>query len=310
MIIAFIFLLVIPSKALTKESVVYGQDNRKDVFQTYNYLHKMLAHSTAGMISNQRISIGTVENSIAISSKHKIGKALNLCSSERFINQNLLAKCSGFLVRNDILVTAGHCLAYDKERPQKDACRDNSWVFGLHMEDSNNINLESISNDRVYKCKKILKLKRDKFEDYAVIKLDRRVVGIRSLRYRTSGKIKSSAKLVVIGHPSMLPTKITDNGSILDNNNPYKFYTNLDTFQGSSGSAVFDSKTGLLEGLLVSGKTDYIVTRPNDSKSCRVVNTCNHSGSKCDFTPEKGTKEAKGEAVTRITTLTRYFRYN
>lgn len=308
--VAILLALVLSNTLLAKESVVYGDDNRKDIYETYNYLHKLLAESTAGMVNNKKITKNSGRGSVSITAKHKLGKAFKLCSSERFKNQKLLANCSGFLVNEDTLVTAGHCVTYDEERPDRDVCRDYSWVFGLSMDSSTSINLTNISKDRVYKCKKVLKVKWDRYEDYAVIKLDRKVVGRKPLKYRTSGKVRSSTKLVVIGHPSMLPTKVSDNGSIIDNTDHYKFYTNLDTFQGNSGSAVFNSKTGLLEGILVSGKTDYTLSRPLDPKSCRVVNTCSTSGRRCEFKPEKGKKEAKGEAVTRITNISRYFRYN
>lgn len=306
--IALLLILAITTTTtFAKEMVVYGDDNRLDVYESYNSLHKKLADSTAGMVNKKKISTSFTSGYTKITARHKLGSAFGLCSSEKFVNQRLLANCSGFLVSEDTIVTAGHCMAFSPDRPMDDACKDNSWVFGLHMKSASHINLTNISPNKVYNCKKVVKVQYDGYQDFAVIKLDRPVVGIKPLKFRTSGKISSSTPLVVIGHPSMLPTKISDGGQVTDNSGNYKFMTNLDTFQGNSGSAVFNSRTGQLEGILVSGKTDYMHSRPLDKKSCRIVNVCNNSGSNCAFKPAPGRREASGEAVTRITTLTKYF---
>lgn len=305
--ITLFLILAISTTTFAKEMVVYGEDNRLDVYESNNYLHQTLANSTAGMVSKKKITTTYPSGYTKITARHKLGSAFGLCSSEKFTDQRLLANCSGFLVSEDTIVTAGHCMAFNDDRPFADACKDNSWVFGLHMKSASHINLSFISPDKVYNCKKVVKVQYDRNQDFAVIKLDRPVVGIKPLKYRTSGKISNNTRLVVIGHPSMLPTKISDGGSVTENHDTYKFVTNLDTFQGNSGSAVFNSKTGQIEGILVSGKTDYMHSRPLDKKSCRVVNNCNESGSNCAFKPELGKREASGEAVTRITTLTQYF---
>jgi V8-like Glu-specific endopeptidase len=79
-----------------------------------------------------------------------------------------------------------------------------------------------------------------------------------ALPYRKKGKINTNAKLVVIGHPSGLPQKVSDDGQILNNKEEDFFVTNLDTFGGNSGSPVVDLNSGMIEGILVRGEEDYI----------------------------------------------------
>jgi V8-like Glu-specific endopeptidase len=290
------------SMAGTKKiKVVYGEDNRKDLYEVKNPLFIKLAKSTAAMVQTQYLSKHKNGFSSVIGATLETG--LNVCPSERFSQQPLLSNCSGFLVGKNTIVTAGHC--YDGDH--KKLCRDSVWVFDYKMKDSKNINLDGIKKENVYRCKKVVKQIFSRYQDFAVITLAREVEDRAPLKFRKQGKIKSDSELVVIGHPSMLPLKVSDGGTVLKNNGKYQFTTSLDTFQGNSGSAVFDSKTGILEGILVSGKTDYISSDIDDEKSCTVVNTCDQDGSNC-FGTDSGSVNTPGENVTRITSLSKYFK--
>ena len=104
------------------------------------------------------------------------------------------------------------------------------------------------------------------------------------LEFRQEGEVELDTPLVVIGHPSGLPTKIAD-GMVRNNESEYYFVTNLDTFGGNSGSAVFNTDTGVVEGILVR-EQDYVW----DSRGCRVPKVCDEN-------------ECRGEDVTRITVV-------
>lgn len=300
MLVVAILMTMSSYAGVKRARVVYGDDNRQDVFETTNPLYKILANSTAGMVSNRMLQKES-DGSFSFRRKVSLEEGMNLCPSERFSQQPLLANCSGFLVGDDILVSAGHCFKGHAEG----SCQTHSWVFDMKMESDKDINLASISQDNVYRCKKVIKAVLNRDEDFAVIQLDRKVVNRKPLKFRTEGKVSNSAELVVIGHPTMMPLKVSDGGTVLANANPYQFTTSLDTFQGNSGSAVFNAQTGLLEGILVSGKTDYIPSDAKDPKSCVVVNTCDMDGTNC-MGKDRGSIEVPGENVTRITTLTQY----
>lgn len=280
-------------------NVVYGEDNRQDLYEVTNPLFKKLAVSTAAMVKKKYLLEGEEFYSSRINVTLEDG--LGVCANEKFATQPILPNCSGFLVSEDTIVTAGHCADGDLIKN----CEENLWVFDYKMDSYSKINQTEIKKENVYKCKKIIKQVLTRTEDFAVIKLERVVTGRKPLKFRTKGKVSDNAKLVVIGHPSMLPLKVSEGGTILRNFDKYKFTTNLDTFQGNSGSAVFNSETGLLEGILVSGKTDYIPSSEKDPKSCKIVNTCDMKGENC-IGKDSGSIYTPGENVTRITTLIKY----
>lgn len=266
--------LVTTATASTK--VIYGDDDRVDVYASTNSMYVELSKSTAAMIPNRGVvDLGNGESAIKGRSLEDRG----MCASERFAKQMTAANCSGFLVGDDLLVTAGHCITGQSR------CDSYKWVFDFKVdhEDQFEVNVPSTS---VYKCKEVIKtvLDRSTMDDYALIRLDRKVTDRRALTFRRSGKIKRGENLVVIGHPTGLPTKIADGAAVKSTNNVF-FNANLDTYGGNSGSAVFNAKTGEVEGILVRGATDYV-----SRGGCRVSNRIgNNSGS--------------GEAVTNITNI-------
>ena len=260
-----------------RNKVIYGPDDRKDLHEVKRALHLDLAASTAAMI--EKNSITTDGDSVTISSSTL--ESRGICASEKFSQQQTAAMCSGFLVGEDLLVTAGHCIQ------SKSDCRRYNWVFNYaHKEKNSDIN---VTTEDVYGCKEIIErtLDNSTMDDYALIRLDRKVVNRTPLTVRKEGKIESGTKIVVIGHPTGLPTKVADNAWVRDNNRDKYFAANLDTFGGNSGSAVFNADTGVVEGILVRGEQDY---EYDYSQGCRVVFKCKDNG-------------CRGEDVTRITNI-------
>lgn len=122
--------------------------------------------------------------------------------------------------------------------------------------------------------------------------MDRPVVGKTPLKFRTSGLVNSKDSLVVIGHPSGLPQKVAPGANIFRNNSTQSYFvTNLDTFGGNSGSAVFNERTGTIEGILVRGAKDYV---KNEETGCVMVNREAE-----DITGNN----TLGESVSRITDI-------
>jgi V8-like Glu-specific endopeptidase len=279
-------LLILGSLVLTSHlmantkgiKVIYGEDNRKDVFESTNASFIELSKSTAAMISGtnlKAVSNGEVEIS------GRTLQARGICAKERFSKQISAANCSGFLVAPDKLVTAGHCIKSTAD------CSSYKWVFDYKVDHAEQ-GAVNVPANSVFSCKKIIARSLDNAtkDDYAIIELDRKVSDRNPLKFRRSGKVSKGTSLVVIGHPTGLPTKIADGAKVRGLQG--KFFTaNLDTYGGNSGSAVFNTETEEVEGILVRGETDYVY---NSSLGCQVSNVCSDDG-------------CRGEDVTYITNV-------
>ena len=228
---------------------IYGIDNRSDVYASRNPLFVNLAKSTAAMVDKMNLK---VVGDQTILQARNLGEMYHLCPDQRFRNQPTVAGCSGTLIAPDIIMTAGHC--YDLA---KETCRENVWVFDYKVDRENQASV-SVPNSNIYECEKVLLKEMNVKEgiDHALIKLKRIVEDRNFARIRDGGEIALSTSLVLIGHPSGLPTKIADDGHVLKIA-PNYFLTNLDAFTVNSGSGVFNAQTGIVEGILVSGQMDY-----------------------------------------------------
>ena len=210
---------------------------------------------------------------------------LNICPEqdafhEKISSQPSLGTCSGFLIGKDVLLTASHCIENLNE------CEENFWVFGFKSNPQNiaPLNFPPIN---VYHCTEIID--QNKSLDYAILKLDRPVVGRKPLKMRQRGKILKKSELVVIGYPQGLPLKFSTKAKIRDNRNENQFVINSDTFEGNSGSPVVNTKNYLVEGVLVRGGNDFDLNeKPNDQ--CYTVKRCSED-------------QCSGEEILRIKSI-------
>lgn len=300
-----VIILLITTSAQAGIDVIYGEDNRQDLYEVSNSLYRELAQSTAAMVDNRHFVKGKKAGTFDFPHANTLVDAMNLCSTENFSQQKAAASCSGFLVAPDVIVTAGHC--YEAISTPEQVCKANSWVFGYDLDNKSKNPAEGIPASNVYSCKKVVASQLNDTMDFAVIKLDRVVKGRVPLNFRTAGKISDKASLVVIGHPTGLPTKVSAGARVTRNSEKTRFSSNLDTFHGNSGSAVFDATTGVIEGILIQGKTDYVLSNPKQPDSCQVVNKCDNNGDKCMFDGDDSSL-GWGEIVLRIQPVAKFIK--
>jgi V8-like Glu-specific endopeptidase len=167
-----------------------------------------------------------------------------------------------------------------------DDCESYKWIFDYKMDSAKQDSMTVPASD-VYTCTRVIARTLDNFskDDYAVVQLDRKVTDRRPLAFRRSGNIKVGESVVVIGHPSGLPTLIADGAKVRSRQGKF-FQANLDTYGGNSGSAVFNQRTGEVEGILVRGENDYV----QSERGCMISNKCAADG-------------CRGEDVTYITNI-------
>lgn len=310
-LLSFMLLGTLSSSAFasTKNTnIIYGKDNRIDISDVQNFQIKEIAKSVAARIDkwSYQNSKSDSQNLISFLNLTLISDEwdVNLCKDEKFSNQPVLSDCSGFLVGEDILVTAGHCMTDEGVTVKgytNHECSYYDWIFDYETNKDGIFDGKNLSSENIYKCKKIIFATLTDNDDFAVIQLDRKVTGRKALTFRTTGEVKNKDSIFVIGHPSGLPKKFSDGAKVINNTNKEYFTTNLDTFGGNSGSPVFNEKTLEIEGILVRGRTDY---RDSffEGKSCLRVNTCKENGKNCNIQDN----DIDGEEVTRITELLKY----
>lgn len=257
------------------QEVIYGDDNRSDFYDVKDLAVRALAESTVALMSPSQI--GAEVNGLRPLKGANYGTSLGLCPGERFAEQNTGAFCSGFLIADDIIVTAGHCV------PDLKACGETSYVFGYRIS-APGVLPTSIPASEVYSCAELLHSQApNDGADFAIVKLDRKVKNHLPLNIRLSGDVKVGDPLTVMGYPEGLPLKVADEAKVRSVASPGFFVANLDTYGGNSGSAVINSSTRLVEGVLVRGEKDFEWTQQGCARSYRCKdNAC------------------RGEDITRI----------
>lgn len=255
--------------------VIYGEDNRADVYQIPSAQVREIADSTVALIPTRSLT-KKAEGLIHIETSI-YGKEMNLCKSEPYYDQPTAANCSGSLVGDDLIATAGHCISSSE-------CSYGTYafVFGFRMIDERTA-VTTVSSEDVYMCKEIVAREYSRDQDYALVRLDRPVRGHRVLSMQTTS-VQPGDDIYVVGHPSGLPTKVADGAKVRRWYGNAYFDANLDTYGGNSGSAVFNARTHEIVGILVRGAQDFIYDREN---KCAKSNQC-----------EDGS--CRGEDVTNI----------
>lgn len=306
---------------MIRQVSIYGADNREE-YCSRDAVLRSLADSVVGLFSINR---GVTESGGRfVFDNRTLGEKRGLSSGQRFSNQPAPAFCTGFLVGPDLVATAGHCVKdhsrHDTAAPKdhKGACQENlrqgdyceniRFIFGFRKNLGGRIP-SSVPASDVYKCVKVVKHSLAAGPDYTVVRLDRAVEDRQPLAINRANKGLADGKgLIVMGHPSGLPLKIAGDAEVTAagrdvnvdrygaqvtwSSGKYSFLTNLDTFQGNSGSPVFNVKTLLVEGILVKGDNDY-EANPDEPGSQRV-STFTHAGGASEL------GRGAGEVCTKI----------
>lgn len=265
-----------------QDKVVYGTDDRIDVYQETDPLRRELAGAVCGLVNTASLTPLSV-NRWELSLRDYTVDGYPPCASEPFATQPVAAWCTGFLVGEDLIATAGHCFS-DGEQP------DVRFIFGFEMTDATTP-VSVLEASQVYAAVEVVGWALSGELDYCIVRVDRPVTapGAQPLQIRREGTVPLDTPIGVIGHPAGLPKKIAfgPTTEVADNAATGYFTTNLDTYGGNSGSPVFNAATGVVEGILVRGATDYVL-----QGSCFISNVLPDSDA--------------GEEVSKSTTFAQF----
>ncbi|MCB0361287.1 MAG: trypsin-like peptidase domain-containing protein [Bdellovibrionales bacterium] len=263
---------------LFRPDVIYGLDDRLEYYQIQNpFLHELM-DSTVALV--QKHALKPLSHGRYKVSGPQYGSAYGLCLSEPYYEQPSSAFCSGFLVSPDLIATAGHCI-----RSLQD-CQNTAFLFGFALPAPAQVT-EIFEDNQVFFCSEVIESDiAANGSDYSLVRLDRPVMGRPPLRMRRAGEMAVGEDIFVLGHPAGLPIKYSGGAKVRTVKSEY-YVANLDTYGGNSGSAVFNSQSGEVEGILVRGETDFV-----SRNGCRVSNICTNLG-------------CRGEDFTKISHITR-----
>jgi len=260
-----------------RSPVIYGSDSRRDFYQVTDRAVASLAQrSIVALIRPESLAESNPSNIRPRGPSY--GERFYLCEDESFFDQVSAATCSGTLIGEDLVLTAGHCID-----PEALECETMRIVFNFRMVSGRD--LAPIRGDDVYRCQEVVTrnfegLPNDGDEtyfDHAILRLDRPVSSahrVAPVSLDPVGPTRGDA-LTMIGFGNGLPMKIDQGGSVTDSYGPDVglFLGTPDAFGGNSGSGVFNS-AGEVVGILSFGPdVSYVDT----GRGCYATNHLSES---------------------------------
>ncbi|MEM7393272.1 MAG: trypsin-like serine protease, partial [Verrucomicrobiota bacterium] len=106
---------------------IYGEDDRREVYDPppeRENLADVAQHSVVALVAADQVDLSDPDDVVIVGPTLQVAE--QLCSEERFADQIAGAFCSGVLIDDDLVLTAGHCV---DER----LCSVMRLVFGYHL---------------------------------------------------------------------------------------------------------------------------------------------------------------------------------
>lgn len=255
-------LTAFPAPSAPLNQLIYGNDDRKDLYEITDPVLRSYAPAVGMLVGTSYIKEegGQLEVSGGTLNQAKQSEFKKpLCPDVKFRNQIEPGSCSGFLVAQNILATAGHCV--------KGGIADTRVVMNFAVTSASQANAPrfKIRPDQIYSIRRIISTKyepgqdrvgnaiespqgRTEFMDYALLELDRSVTGATRFSLELDSETRSGDEVMLLGHPHGVPLKYAA-GARVTVAGGIKSYANLDGFRGNSGSLVMNLRTRKVIGI-------------------------------------------------------------
>ena len=251
-------------------NAIYGKDNRAFITNSTstNSLIKSQASVVAMIVSKETI---LERGKTFLLDGNPLKESLNLCTDEKFSSKPSVVACTGFLVKPNVLVTAGHCIADQSD------CENKKIIFDV-LDSSNKMfsSQRKIKGEQIFSCKKILYHGISSFEDFSVVELDRKIINKKPLELNMDLGKNRPKHVYMIGHPYGLSLMYAQAALVSEEQDRagdnLVFKASLDSFEGNSGSPVFNLETNKVEGLLINGQDDLFFDSQNKCYRYSVYN--------------------------------------
>lgn len=159
-------------------------------------------------------------------------------------DQSSLSYCSGVLISSDVVLTAGHCFA------NAHTCENTVFVRNYRKD-------VPVAEMEAFNCKAITHLRQDfsRGLDYAVVKLTHSA----SVAAAQPDVVimAEGAEVYSLGYPLGSPLKKADGKIRSASANNGMMTSELDVFEGNSGSPIYSKDRNKLVGILSSGEDDF-----------------------------------------------------
>src|SRR5262249_38762745 len=106
----------------SRSEIVYGADDRLDLYEVDDRALRELALQSSLAALDPEDLTRKADGSSVISAP-TLAELTNLCPSEPFGEEPSAASCSGVLVDDQLVLTAGHCF------DERATCDERRWVF-------------------------------------------------------------------------------------------------------------------------------------------------------------------------------------
>lgn len=256
-----------------KARVVYGTDYRRDVYAHGDAtLRDRAMQSTVALMHASDLNV--LNPGGVVFKTQTLGATYDLCTSERFWSDPVPAFCSGTLIDEALVLTAGHCI------PTAEDCARTRFVFKFNRPNSSALAI--VTAEDVFSCQDIVVRARGMVEgrqlDYAIVRLDRPATPRFTPAPLRPGNRPMGAgqPVAVIGTSSGTPLKIDSQVTVVEPRASALdyFVAATNTPHGSSGAGVYELNGQGLAGLLVRGDKAF----SSASGNCRVARMCDETG--------------------------------